>query len=946
VGAAVGDFQLRIAVGRQGCHPRARVGVVDKGLHAVVALLGREAFQVVITAVGIVVCDAVNPVGFVLLHPDGIFREVVAGIVSGGIILSFGGEDDDFVIALEFAQQASAAVGVEPHHVLVEPDVLSGEGGGAALLHLYFVDGVAREEVALRAAPLDGELAEVEVHDGLLQPRPLFEHDFEHFGLSVGVHAHVEDAAAGRAFGDGVFAVARDAFDGAALHHDGALLSVAVEDVVNRPFVVALEDADVLDAGRIEGLVAHLRHHIVARAGEDDDFVDVGTVADVFVLLHGVADAEESTFAVDVEFGVGDDHFRRLDAVESPDFGAAFAVPAVSLPYPFVPCHGIVGQMFEVVADCLHLLLDAFYLVVGLRRIVFRNADEAQFGQLHHILARHLAPQQLFEGFEACVHGIVSLLARFAAFDGLIDFVLDEDAFERGHVPLLVEFAEADAQFRAEQVFGAFGTPAQDFADADEVRLLVGYDARVGRYGDFAVGEGVQGVDGLVGRFVGAHVDDDFHLFGGVVVHFPYLDFSLFVGLDDGLLDGLGCGAVGDFGNGERALVDFGDACAHLHYAAAQSVVVARHVDEAARLEVGIERERFAPQTGYGGVDEFVEVVRQDFRGEAHRDTLYPLRQQQRELHGQRDGFLVAAVIGEHPLRGLGIKHHVEGELAEPGLDVTRRGGHVAREDVAPVALRVDEQLLLAELHEGVADGGVAVGVVLHRLADDVRHLVVASIVDFAHSMQNAPVYRFEAVLHMGYGPFQYHVRRIVQKPVLVHARQTVAGRTRFREAHVFFGHPASALRHGVRHSVVAGIRSVGLFSETCGVALFVRIVRTACRRRSFLFRVRCRPFLVPSLFAHRILVGLRQPDRRRLSLCFRGRRRDVIASGRCPGSPSCWDSPCRRARSRPGGNPPSPLLSRPAALFRSSGVPYPPFPLHIRWGSRLCTSCPVLFRS
>ncbi len=569
----------------------------------------------------------------------------------------------------------------------------------------------------------------------------------------------------------------------------------------------------------------------------------------------------------------------------------------------------------------------------------------------YHVLVCHLAAQQFLERCEPFVHRLVSLFARFLAFDSLVDFVLDEDAFEGGHVPLLVELPEADAKLGAQQMFGAFGAPAQDFADADEVRLLVGDDARVGRYGDFAVGEGIERVDGLVGRFVGAYVDDDFHLFGGVVVHFPYLDFSLFVGLDDGLLDGLGCGAVGDFGNGERALVDFGDACAHLHYAAAQSVVVARHVDEAARLEVGIERERFAPQTGYGGVDEFVEVVRQDFRGEAHRDTLYPLRQQQRELHGQRDGFLVAAVIGEHPLRGLGIEHHVEGELAEPGLNVTRRGGHVAREDVAPVALRVDEQLLLAELYEGVADGGVAVGVVLHRLADDVRHLVVASVVDFAHGMQNASVYRFEAVLHMGYGPFQYHVRRIVQKPVLVHARQTVAGRTRFREAHVFFGHPASALRHGVRivrvrHSVVAGIRSVGLFSETCGVALFVRIVRTAGRRRSFLFRVRCRPFLVPSLFAHRILVGLRQPDRRRLSLCFRGRRRDVIASGRCPGSPSCWDSPCRRARSRPGGNPPSPLLSRPAALFRSSGVPYPPFPLHIRWGSRLCTSCPVLFRS
>ena len=141
------------------------------------------------------------------------------------------------------------------------------------------------------------------------QPRTLFEHDFEYLGLSVGIHAHVEDAAAGRAFGDGVFAVARDALDGAALHHDGALLAVAVEDVVNRPFVVALEDPDVVDALLEEGLVAHLGDDVAAVLREDDHVVDVRAVAYEFGVLHRLTDAEEALGAVDVELGIGHGDF-------------------------------------------------------------------------------------------------------------------------------------------------------------------------------------------------------------------------------------------------------------------------------------------------------------------------------------------------------------------------------------------------------------------------------------------------------------------------------------------------------------------------------------------------------------------------------------------------------------------------------------------------------------
>lgn len=75
------------------------------------------------------------------------------------------------VVALELAQQRAAAVGVQAADILVEPDVLAAERRSTALLEDDLVDAVAREEIALTLAPLDGEGREVEVHDHLLETR-------------------------------------------------------------------------------------------------------------------------------------------------------------------------------------------------------------------------------------------------------------------------------------------------------------------------------------------------------------------------------------------------------------------------------------------------------------------------------------------------------------------------------------------------------------------------------------------------------------------------------------------------------------------------------------------------------------------------------------------------------------------------------------------------------
>ena len=177
---------------------------------------------------------------------------------------------------------------------------------------------------------------------------------------------------------------------------------------------------------------------------------------------------------------------------------------------------------------------------------------------------------------------------------------------------------------------------------------------------------------------------------------------------------------------------------------------------------------------GYAGVYQLVEVVGQDLRRQTHRDAVGSLRQQQREFYGQRHGLLVAAVVRAHPLGGLLVENHVEREFRQTRLDVTSRGGIVAREDVAPVALTIDQQILLPQLHQRVLDRGVAVGVVLHGLTHDVGHLVVTAVVAALHGVENTTLHGLQTILDMGHGTLQNNIRSIVQEPVLVHAREFV----------------------------------------------------------------------------------------------------------------------------------------------------------------------------
>ena len=471
---------------------------------------------------------------------------------------------------------------------------------------------------------------------------------------------------------------------------------------------------------------------------------------------------------------VGHGHGDCIDVVEALDFGETFVVGTVFFLQLQEVVDGIIDEVVQVVLHFVHVELDFGELVHRGLDVEFGNLADGLFAERKHVVAGDLLPEKravgvegAFDAVDLCIPGFGILLQL------LIDAFFEEDFLQGNLVPLLAQLVKLDFQLFAQQVEGVLGVDAQDVLDVGEDGLAVPYYAGIGGVGDFAVGEGVECVNGLVGGDTGHQVEVDFCLCRRIVVYL--LDFQLAVvnGLGDGV------GGFGDkiFGSGAvRNLVDYqslvidnADFGAVTDFAALCAVVVAAHVYGAAGREVGVDLEILAAQDMYGGVNQLVEVVGQDEGGHTHADTLHALGKQQREFDGQRDGLTVTAVVGDLPLCGFMVEDHLFRKRGEARLDVTGSCRVVAGENVTPVTLRVDEQVLLSHLHESCADGLVAVRVVLHGVTHDISHLVEAAVLQLVHRVQDTALHGLEAVIHVRESTVEDDVGGVVQVPFAVH---------------------------------------------------------------------------------------------------------------------------------------------------------------------------------
>ena len=76
--------------------------------------------------------------------------------------------------------------------------------------------------------------------------------------------------------------------------------------------------------------------------------------------------------------------------------------------------------------------------------------------------------------------------------------ILYEDALKRSEEQLLKQLATTDLQLLAQEAHGAVYVVTQHIAHRQEAWLVVLDDAAVGRQVNLTVGEGIEGVDGLV----------------------------------------------------------------------------------------------------------------------------------------------------------------------------------------------------------------------------------------------------------------------------------------------------------------------------------------------------------------------------------------------------------------------------------------------------------------
>ncbi len=132
-----------------------------------------------------------------------------------------------------------------------------------------------------------------------------------------------------------------------------------------------------------------------------------------------------------------------------------------------------------------------------------------------------------------------------------------------------------------------FGADFDEVVDGDEAGFVVVDDDSVRGEGEFAVGKCVEGLDGLVGVDARGQVDQDFDFSGGVVFDAEDFDFTLFIGGNDGVHQGTGGGAEGDFDDAKDVLfIPKFDAGAHADAAAAEASVVVGGVHDATLGEV------------------------------------------------------------------------------------------------------------------------------------------------------------------------------------------------------------------------------------------------------------------------------------------------------------------------------------------------------------------------
>ena len=580
-----------------------------RGLHV-------EPLQVRITlVVGIEDDRRPRLVGYELLYAQDIVLVMVGGIDIGDVELAVLQHDKDAVLVGELAEEQSVLLVVEPLDIRVEPHLPSAERGVSVALQRDAVDALLGQEITLCSTSLDEDAGKVTLHeDVLLLPVGVrVEGNLDQFSLAVGIGRKVTDPRSRCPQGDIILLVTGDGgyvepFD---IIRSG--LSVPVDDIINRPFVILLEHLHVQDTLADEHLVGNADDLILAIPIEDDDIIEVGAVLYELSLLQPCTD--ETSLPVDVQLLVGIHHLGRHNRVEVLDFRATQMVLAVLLLQMREPLDRDTHHLAEVLVNLGYLRLDLLYQFVRLVLVELQNTLHPDFQQPEDVVPCYLTDKSLLVRLELGVdesHYLVETPCRLK-LTFFINTVFDEDALQRVIEQLFLQFVLPDFQLHLQQCLGMLDRIAQHVGNREEAGLVVLDDTAVGRNVNLAVAKCVECINGFVRRNARGEVHLYLHFGCRIVVY----AFSLYLPLVHRFKNRFdkrgGVLAERYLADNKCLVVQFLNLGAHLDRTAPLSVVISAGINRTARGEVGIQPKRFAFKIMYGRLAQLAHVVRKDF---------------------------------------------------------------------------------------------------------------------------------------------------------------------------------------------------------------------------------------------------------------------------------------------------------------------------------------------
>ena len=224
------------------------------------------------------------------------------------------------------------------------------------------------------------------------------------------------------------------------------------------------------------------------------------------------------------------------------------------------------------------------------------------------------------------------------------------------------------------------------------MRLVGDNQTGIWRQRQLTIRKSIKCIHRHIGRNAGLQINDDFNVFGGLVNDFFDFDFTFFGGFQDGFYE-VACRRAKRYFLDQKLFFirRNGNSCAHPYFSTAFSSVVIGHIYHPCGLEIGQNIGWASFQHINTRFNEFDKIMRQNLGGQAHRDSFNALCQQQRELHRQRHRLAFAPIVSHLPVRGLIVKRYFQGKWRQTCLNITWCGGRVARANVAPVALTVNQ---------------------------------------------------------------------------------------------------------------------------------------------------------------------------------------------------------------------------------------------------------------